>query len=117
MWDVSRTLTALGWFEDFIVATQREPFIPAQGPYAISGALYNRETLNAFGTFVRRSTPKGATKRENVSSDAIAGYQSAIYVLRCREAKYDVSPVYADQISSGVRKKWRKEDGSTGNAR
>ena len=113
-WDVPRTITALGWFEDYIRATERVAFVPASGASALSGALYNRETLDRFGVFIRQAAPKGRTKGERVSADAVAGYQSAIYVLRCREAGYDVAPAFANQHGKGHGKQWLQQDGAKG---
>ena len=114
LWDVPRTATALGWFEDFLVASERCPFIPALGVEAQSGALYNRETLDLFGSYIRQAAPKAQTKHGRVSADSIAGYVSAVYTLRCREAGYDVAPVLACASSGKV---WRREEGPDGDRR
>ena len=111
-WDVPRTATALNWFRDYLVATDRKPpFHSALGSDQAWGAPYNRLTLENFGVFVRESAPKAPTKKGWVSSDCISGYVSAIYVLRCREAGYDVAPEAAARTSADVHKQWLKQDG------
>ena len=60
---------------------------------------------------MRQSSPKGSTKKGWVSSDAISGYVSAIYTLRCREAGYDVAPTSAARSSADVHKQWLQQDG------
>ena len=114
-WDAPRSATALGWFEDYLLATGHLPFVPASGASSLSGAIYNRETLDRFGVFIRKSQPKGRTKSGQVSADAISGYQSAIYQLRCREAGYDIAPPVANLRAKGhLHKIWLKEDGPKG---
>eukprot|EP00966_Prymnesium_polylepis_P042160 979413-Prymnesium_polylepis.1 len=73
-WDIPRLKTALAWFEDFLAATGRTPFVPAVGPDAGVGAMWNRATLDAFAEFICRSPPKGRAAGEHVKADAIAGY-------------------------------------------
>ena len=73
-WDIPRLRTALVWFEDFLAASRRTPFVPAIGPDAGIGAMYNRATLDAFAEFIRRSPPMGRSRGEHVSADSIAGY-------------------------------------------
>lgn len=107
VWDIPRTATALMWFEEYLLATERQPFIPALGSEQLGGTLYNRETLDRFAVYVRGAAPKGRTKNWFVSADCISGYVSAVYVLRCREAGYDVAPTSrtsADQKKEMLKK-------------
>ena len=113
-WDIPRLRTALGWFEDFLSASRRVPFVPAIGPDAAVGAMWNRATLLAFGEFIRRSPPRGKSHGDHVRADAIAGYVSAIHLLRSREARYDVCPTEADLVGPLAGKQMRREDGPPG---
>ena len=58
-WDLPRLATALTWFDAFLQATGRIPFIAAVGADALGGYMWNRATLDMFGEFVRRSPPLG----------------------------------------------------------
>eukprot|EP00965_Chrysotila_dentata_P166332 5491174-Pleurochrysis_carterae.AAC.1 len=49
--DARRTGTALSWFRDFTVSTEREPFVD---PAMAGGAAYNLETLVLLAEFIRR---------------------------------------------------------------
>ena len=116
--DIPRLRTALVWFEAFLAATGRVPFIPAVGPDALSGQLWNRATLDAFREFVRRSPPLGqAARGERVSADTISGYVSAIHLLRSREARYDVCPTEADLLGPLAAKQMRREEPPRGDRR
>ena len=53
------------------------------------GQMYNAETLELFAVFLRQSTPKGKTKTDVLSADAVSGYVSAIRIYRSREARYE----------------------------
>ena len=111
-WDLPRFATALEWLDDYVVATERQPlFVPACGPDATQGQLHNRETLDTFGIFIRRSAPKGKTKGEHVSSESIQGYQTAVYTIRCREAGYDIAPAAVNLLNPLLLKRWRAQDG------
>ena len=113
-WDIPRLRTALVWFEGFLEATGRTPFMPAIGADAGVGAMWNRATLVAFAEYVRRSPPLGRTQTGHVKADAIAGYVSAIHLLRSREAHYDVCPTAADLVGGMAAKQMRREDGPPG---
>ena len=82
--DVPRLSTALTWFDAFLQATQRVPFIPAAGADALSGHLWNRATLDMFAEFVRRSPPLGKAKGDEAasSSTAKATEQVAVFCVK-----------------------------------
>ena len=116
-WDVPRLSTALTWFDAFLQATQRVPFIPAAGADALSGHLWNRATLDMFAEFVRRSPPLGKAKGDAVSADAVASYVSAIHLLRSREARYDICPASANVVMPLAARQMRRHDGPPGDRR
>ena len=65
----------------------RAPFVSAMND--TRGQMYNAETLELFAVFLRQSTPKGKTKTDVLSADAVSGYVSAIRIYRSREARYE----------------------------
>jgi hypothetical protein len=116
--DIPRLRTALVWFEAFLAATRRVPFIPAAGADALSGQLWNRATLDAFREFIRRSPPLGkAAQAERVKAGSISGYVSAIHLLRSREARYDICPTAADLLGPLAAKQMRREEPPRGDRR
>ena len=116
-WDIPKLATALTWFDAFLQATRRVPFVPAVGADALSGYMWNRATLDMFGEFVRRSPPLGRTKGEVVSGEATASYVSAIYHLRSREARYDICPASANMVMPLAARQMRRQDGPPGDRR
>lgn len=98
-WDTPRLATALVWVEDFLTTTRRTPmFAPARGPHAEAGKQWNRRSLDLLRKFICSAPPKGRTRGEHVSLDVASSYTSAIYLLRCREAGYDVAPTETDYV-------------------
>ena len=113
--DLPRLRTALGWFRSFLSATQgRTPFVPALGADATRGQMYNAETLELFAEYIRRSAPRGRTKGERVTGDAISGYVSAIRIFRSREAGYAITQPDLSQLLPLALKAMRREDGPPG---
>ena len=116
-WDLPRLGTALTWFDAFLQATRRVPFIPAVGAGAVGGYLWNRATLDMFAEFVRRSPPLGNARGSSVSADAVASYVSAIHLLRSREARYDICPAEANLVLPLAARQMRRQDGPPGDRR
>ena len=116
-WDLPRLATALTWFDAFLQATGRIPFIAAVGADALGGYMWNRATLDMFGEFVRRSPPLGKARGEAVSGDVTASYVSAIYHLRSREARYDICPASANLVMPLAARQMRRQDGPPGDRR
>ena len=114
-WDTPRLATALTWFERFDAASDgRTHFVPAIGEHAVEGAMWNRQTLDLFDAFIAGSPALGRARGERVSTDVRQSYVSAIRLLRCREAGYDIAPEdvnWAAPLAGKTRK--RAEPAST----
>ena len=94
-WDTPRLATALTWLESFVAATGRTLFVPARGRHLLascSARIWNRRTIDLLTEHIVTSEPLRRTRGEHVSIDAARSYSSAIYLLRCREAGYDIAP-------------------------
>ena len=97
-WDTPRLATALTWTERFVEASEgRTLFLPARGPRGDAGKTWNRRTLDLLAHHICTSTPLQRTRGEHVSVDVARSYAGAIYLLRCREAGYDIAP-HADSF-------------------
>ena len=111
--DLPRLLTALRWFASFCAASpDRVPFVPAADD--IRGQMWNAETLELFAEFIRSSAPRGKTRGDSVSADAISGYVSALRLYRSREARYPIAPGGLLETLRLVVTSMRKEDGPRG---
>ena len=108
-WDTPRTATALTWAEDFVRATRRDLFIPANGSQTDIGRRWNRRTLDLLEAHIVSSPPLGRTKGEHTSIDVARSYSGAIYTLRCREAEYDVAPANLSYIAPLAAKTTRRQ--------
>eukprot|EP00965_Chrysotila_dentata_P019812 657161-Pleurochrysis_carterae.AAC.1 len=85
-----RTATALEWFTDFMASTERTPFVDPSEP---EGAHYNNHTLVLFAEFVRQCGSRQRSRAGTViRADTIAGYVSAVKLLRSRETGCDGAP-------------------------
>ena len=58
-WDLPRVRTMLSWWEPFLLASGRAPWVPA---LELPGMIWNRMTLDLFGEFIRRSPPLGKAR-------------------------------------------------------
>ena len=76
--------------------------------------MWNAETLEPFAEFVRSSAPRGKTRGDSVSADAISGYVSAVKLYRSREARYPVAPAGLLETLRLAVTAMRKEDGPRG---
>jgi len=114
-WDIPRLRSALTWWGAFITASPSSSFVPAIGNSAVSGGLLNRLTLDRFGEFIRRSPPLGrTTDNAPCTANVIQGYQSAIKLVRSREARYDIAPDWTDVVMPLALKSMRGDDGPRG---
>jgi hypothetical protein len=66
--------------------------VPALGPEATVGHMWNRRTLDMFDGYIAHAPPLGRARSEHVSTEVRRSYVAAIRLLRCREALYDVAP-------------------------
>ena len=112
--DTPRLSSALGWLSSYMLETGRTPFVPAFGPDALRGQIYNRCTLDTLKEYIRQSTPMGKTKRGFLAAGTIDGYISAIRNFRCREARYDIAPLAGSMISKPINKQLARQDGVKG---
>ena len=94
-WDTPRLSSALTWVGPFLEATGRTFFVPAfgHGQEADAGKRWNRRSLDLFTKFITSSAPIGAARGAHVSQATAKSYSQQVYLLRCREADYDVAPV------------------------
>jgi len=109
--DIPRLRTALPWFASFLRETGRVPFIPAIGEGAETGQIYNRTTLDAFGMYIRASTPRAKAKRDCLAAKTIEGYVAVIRTFRNREARYDIAPDSCDMVHKTIHKQRLAKDG------
>jgi hypothetical protein len=93
-WDVPRLASALAWVGPFVEATGRTLFYPSLGssPEAMVGKMWNRRTLDLLTKYITSSAPIGVSRGDHVTHATAKSYSQAIYLLRCREADYDIAP-------------------------
>ena len=113
-WDLPRVRTMLSWWEPFLLASGRAPWVPA---LELPGMIWNRMTLDLFGEFIRRSPPLGKARGDHVSADAVSSYVGVAHTLRSREARYDVAPPHVDLNAPLAFKAMRREEGPRGDRR
>ena len=109
-WDTPRLATALTWAESFDAASGgRTWFMPSRGPRADAGKIWNRRTLDLLAHHISTSAPLRRTRGEHVSVDVARSYAGAIYLLRCREAGYDIAPQSDSFIAPLATRTLRRE--------
>ena len=93
-WDVPRLASALTWVDPFVEATGRTLFYPSLGssPEAMVAKMWNRRTLDLLTKYITTAAPIGVARGEHVSHATAKSYSQSIYLLRCREADYDIAP-------------------------
>lgn len=106
-WDTPRLATALTWLEHFVEATGRTLFMPARDRHS-RGCIWNRRTIDLFIQHIVTSAPLRRTRGEHVSIDVARTYASAVYLLRCREACYDIAPAEDNFIAPLAAKTTRR---------
>ena len=91
--DAKRAKTALEWFRDFLRDSGRVPFVAMAHVGDLQAGVYNRETLEAFAEYIRRSGSRSTGKRHGapLTSDTIATYGSTIGMLRGLESHYSIA--------------------------
>jgi hypothetical protein len=96
-WDVPRLSSALTWVEPFLQETGRTMFYPSLGSSqeAEAAKRWNRRSLDLLTKYITSSQPIGMARGESVSHASAKSYSQAIYLLRCREADYDIAPAGA----------------------
>jgi hypothetical protein len=114
-WDLGRLGTALEWMVDFLADTRREPFVPLGHAGDLSAAVYNMETLEMFYEYIRvRGSRQHGRIGTALASDTIAGYVSAIRLLRNQEAHYLITFEAVDVRMGAAAKRTRQSQGPPG---
>ena len=113
--DLDRLATALEWFVDFLASTGRTPFVPLEHAGDLAAAVYNSETLEAFGEYIRR---RGSRQQGRIgstlASDTVDGYVATIKLLRGSEAHYRITLDAANVIMPAASKRARQLQGAPG---
>jgi hypothetical protein len=114
-WDLGRLGTALEWMVDFIAETRREPFVGLEHAADIGAAVYNQETLEMLYEFIRVKGSRQQGRRGTpLASDTIAGYVSAIKLLRSSEAHYVITFEAVNVRMGAAAKRSRQLQGPPG---
>ena len=117
-WDTPRLATALVWWESFLIMSERRTmFVDAHGDAAPLGHRWNRRSLDLFARHIVTSPPLGRTRGEHVSQDVADSYASAIYLLRCRTAGYDIAPAGLSYVAPLAAKTRRRTEPAAGTRR
>lgn len=108
--DPDRTSTALAWLLDFMVASRRVPFRPLRFAGDLDHSGYNMETFELLYEYIRRrgSRQKGR-EGEEIASDTIDGYISAIKTLASFEARCSIVLGESKVLLPAASKATRKE--------
>jgi hypothetical protein len=114
-WDLGRLGTALEWMVDFLADTRREPFLPLGHAGDLQAAVYNMDTLEMFYEYIRvRGSRQHGRRGTPLASDTIAGYVSAIRLLRNQEAHYLITFEAVDVRMGAAAKRTRQTQGPPG---
>jgi hypothetical protein len=114
-WDLGRLGTALEWMVDFLADTRRDPFVPLEHAGDLQAAIYNMETLEMFYEYIRvRGSRQHGRRGTPLASDTIAGYVSAIRLLRNQEAHYLITCEAVDVRMGAAAKRTRQTQGPPG---
>jgi hypothetical protein len=115
---MGRMKTALGWFSDFLAATNRVPFVPMAHAGDLRAGAYNHETLESFAEFMHRTGSRRAGSRgKALASDTISGYVSAVVSLRNIEAHYVITLPEANVCYPRALKRMRQLQPAGGHTR
>jgi hypothetical protein len=110
-YDTPRLATALVWVERFEREIGRTLFMPAR---THTGKAWNRRSLDMLTRFITSSTPIGRTRQGRVSHDVAKSYSAAVYLLRCRQAGYDIAPVDESFLAGLLGKTTRRSEPPAG---
>lgn len=114
-WNLGRIGSMAAWWEDFLMTTDRVPFVALATTGDLAGAIYNAQTLELFAEFIRDrgSRAKGHTG-EPLTADYISTLVATARLVRSGEAHYNVAPSEASTSISTMFKSMREEDGPRG---
>jgi hypothetical protein len=114
-WDLGRLGSALEWMVDFLADTRREPFIALEHAGDLAAAVYNQETLEMLYEYMRvRGSRQRGRQGTQLASDTMAGYVSAIKLLRSHEAHYTITFDAANVRMGEAAKRTRQLQGPPG---
>ena len=110
--DPDRAATSLEWFADFLAATSRVPFVALAHAGDLEASVYNAETLELFGEYIRK---RGSRQRGQVgkalASDTVDGYVSTIKTIRSFEAHHAIIIGSTDNVRPRASKAARRSQG------
>ena len=113
--DLDRAATALEWFADFVTSSSRMPFTPLAHAGDIQAAVYNSETLELFGEYMRT---RGSRQRGRagipIASDTIDTYVSTVKTLASLGAHHGITLDSANVIMPRASKATRRGQGPPG---
>ena len=113
--DLDRAQTVLEWLCDFVRASGRRPFLPLEHAGDLAGAVYNSETLEMFGEFIRRhgSRQKGR-EGSAIASDTVDGYVSTLRTMASMAAHCKISIDAVNVVLPAASKRARQLQGPPG---
>ena len=113
--DPDRAATALEWLSDFITATGRVPFVELEHAGDLVGSVYNSETLEMLGEYIRRRGSRQPGRiGTRLNSDTVDTYVSTIKIIRGIEAHYRITLDATNVIMPGASKRTRQVQGPPG---
>ena len=104
-----RLKTAENWLDGFLLATQRVPFRDLEHSSDLDGMRYNARTKELLTRYIRNAS--ASQRGRPITSDAVAGYVSAIFAQRSRIVGYDILTGKVGARLAEARRSERKEEG------
>ena len=113
--DLDRAKTSLEWFADFIEASSRRPFSPLAHAGDIQSAVYNSETLELFGEYIRsRGSRQVGRVGTAVASDTVDTYVSTVKTLASLGAHHHITFASTDVVMPRASKALRRSQAPPG---
>ena len=113
--DLDRAGTSLEWFADFISDTSRRPFSPLAHAGDIQAAVYNSETLELFGEYIRsRGSRQRGRVGTSIASDPIDTYVATVKILASLGAHHGITLDSANVVMPRASKATRRAQAPPG---